>query len=219
MLHSKIKDCPLKFIGYIIFIVFSSISQARDNVTCGITLGRPLENAYGPYDYINPAHQSKLPIVLGAHFTKEVEMLIRGTTGHTPYGDIDYTLRAIPNYHRALYAMSRLQIRDKRTLKNSRSHYSSRCYFERAIYFSPKDAVSYMLYGIHLHRIGDLSEAQVKYEMAEGIGLTTAEFYYNYGLLLLDRKDFEKSRLYAKKAYLLGYPLNHLREKLMVYFK
>jgi len=183
-------------------------------VTCGIQTGLPLENAYGPYDYINPLHQSKLPIVLGAHFTQEVEMLKRGATAHTAYGDIDYTLRAIPNYHRALYAMSRLQIREKSTLKNSRSHYSARCYFERAIYFSPKDSVSFMLYGIHLHRVGSLDESLKMYSKAEYLGLDTAEFNYNISLLYLARGQLDVAREYADKAYSLGYPLSWLKSRL-----
>jgi len=183
-------------------------------VTCGIQTGLPLENAYGPYDYINPLHQSKLPIVLGAHFTQEVEMLKRGATAHTAYGDIDYTLRAIPNYHRALYAMSRLQIREKSTLKNLRSHYSARCYFERAIYFSPGDAISYMLYGLHLHRVGNFDGSLSKYRKAEGLGLNTAEFYYNFGLLYLELGEYKQASQYAEKSYGLGYPLDGLRDRL-----
>jgi len=204
----------LKVVGVIILILLSSISQARDNITCGITPGRPLENAYGPYDYTNPLHKKKLPIVLGAHFTRDVEMLIRGSTAAKPYGDIDYTLRAIPNFHRALYAMSRIQIRDKVVHDRLWRYYSARCYFERAIYLNSKDEVSFMLYGLHLHRIGDLKGAVDKYNMAERLGLGSAEFYHNRGLLSFDLGEYDESRAYYERSSDLGYPLLGLKNKL-----
>jgi len=200
----------------VIVYIFSGHVYGRDNVSCGIKLGLPLSNSYGPYDYTNPSHKDKLPIVLGAHFSTEVEMLIRGSTASKVYGDIDYTLRAIPNYHRALYAMSRLQIRDKVVHDRSWRYYSARCYFERAIYFNSRDEISFMLYGIHLHRVGNLVEAGNKYEVAEELGLASAEFYYNYGLLMVDKEDYKAAVIYSDKAYEMGYPLMGLKNKLKV---
>jgi len=205
----------MKIVLLIIILIYCSFSESRDNITCGITPSLPLENAYGPYDYTNPLHKDKLPIVLGAHFTRDVEMLIRGSTSTTPHGDIDYTLRAIPNFHRALYAMSRLQIRDGLVSNEGFRYYTSRCYFERAVYFNPKDEVSFMLYGMHLHRVGNLVEAEKKYELAEGLGLGSAEFYYNYGLLMLDMGDLVEAKLYANKSYSQGYPLSWLKDRLV----
>jgi hypothetical protein len=84
------------------FLLLTSTSLAQtQSSACG-----PLENAYGPYDY--RTDKAKLPIVLGAHFTPEVEALIRGATSTRPGHDIDYTLRAIPNNPRALYSMMQL---------------------------------------------------------------------------------------------------------------
>ena len=72
-----------------------------------------LGNAYGPFDY--RTHKKELEIVEGEHFTPEVERLERGNrSGVNPGGDIDYTLRASPNHHRALKAMMDLSRKEKR---------------------------------------------------------------------------------------------------------
>jgi len=210
---SVVNDFFIKFVMFFYFIGFSALSLSRDNVSCGIENGVPVTQGYGPYDYTNPSHWDKLPIVIGAHFTREVEMLIEGSTG-TVYGDIDYTLRAIPNYHRALYAMSRLQIRDGGFDREKNKYYSSFCYFERAVALQPKDFVSYMLYGIHFHRVGDLKGALNKYTKSEELGNDSAEFYYNFSLLYFDIGNIDLSKYYAEMAYDLGYPLQGLKRKL-----
>src|SRR5882672_10328606 len=61
-----------------------------------------LPNAYGPFDY--RIEHDKLAIVEAYHFTSQVELLIRGQSGALG-ADLDYTLRAAPNHHRALVAM------------------------------------------------------------------------------------------------------------------
>jgi len=156
-----------------------------------------------------------LPIVIGVHFTRDVEMLIRGSTSVTPHLDIDYTLRAIPNFHRALYAMSRLQIRDKDTIHTvNKRYYSARCYFERAIYFNASDEISFMLYGMHLHMVGDFVAAEEKYEEADKLGLQSAEFFYNRGLLAFDTGRFNEASKFSDRALVMGYPLMGLRGKL-----
>ena len=75
-------------------------ASAVGEAACG-----PLETGgYGPYDYTNPIHfREKLPIVEGAHFDAGVESLrghLKKNAG-TLDGDLDYTLRAFPNHHRA----------------------------------------------------------------------------------------------------------------------
>jgi len=203
----------IKLVVCFLFVGFSALSLSRDNVSCGIENGVPLTPGYGPYDYTNPSHRDKLPIVINIHFTREVEMLIEGSTG-TVYSDIDYTLRAIPNYHRALYAISRLEIRNGGFDREKNKYYSSFCYFERAVALQPKDFVAYMLYGIHFHRVGDLNGALNKYNKSEELGNDSAEFYYNFSLLYFDLDEIELSKDYAGKAYALGYPLQGLKKKL-----
>ena len=67
---------------------------------CGPLRG---QGQYGPYDY--HTHKDKLQVVERYHFTAVVEALTRGSQNTLAGGDIDYTLRAFPNRHRALLAM------------------------------------------------------------------------------------------------------------------
>lgn len=185
----------------------------RDNINCGIVYGQPLTNAYGPYDATNPAHADKLPIVLGAHFTKDVEQLIKGNAGSI-ISDIDYTLRAIPNYHRALAAMAKYQRREKLIPKEINKYYSADCYFRRAVYFAPADATSRMLFAMHLQLTDrkEMADAQYKHALTQAPDYT--ELQYNYALLLLDLKRYDEAVELANKAYAKGFPLPGLKKKL-----
>ncbi|WP_181901661.1 tetratricopeptide repeat protein [Thalassotalea euphylliae] len=211
------------FITFLILLLgLVAITQAqsiRDNKTCGINPGKPLRNAYGPFDYTNPSHASKLPLVITAHFTADVRTLKRGTTNRTPHGDIDYTLRAIPNYHPALHAITKLEARDRRALKEweifTPSHYSTKCYFERAIYFQPNDATTHMLYAMYLHSIEkDAKSAEQMYERALAKQPNHTELHYNMGLFYISIGDLEKAEYHAKVAYQNKYPLPGLKNKL-----
>lgn len=194
------------------------LAKTYNNATCGIVNNQPLSSSYGPWDFTNPEHASKLPIVLGAHFTPEVERLIRGKSSTNLHGDIIYTLTAIPNYHRALYAMSKLEMRDRNRLKNGElynpDYYTAECFFKRAIYFQPKDAISHMLYAMHLIKLGKTNQAETEYLIALQYQPLNAEINYNLGLLYLDMGDIDKARKHAKTAYGQGFPLDGLKRKL-----
>ncbi len=171
-------------------------------------------NQYGPYDYTNVEHRTnKLPIVEVAHFTKDVERLISGNTSTSVGGDIDYTLRAFPNHHRALIAMSKLAIRDK-THKPRGARYTALCYFDRAVRFKPNDPIVYTVFANHLLKIGKVKLAQQKLEVAEKLDPENANIKYNLGLLYFKTKKYDKAMSYAKEAYALGFPLPGLRNKL-----
>ncbi|WP_147302619.1 tetratricopeptide repeat protein [Thalassotalea euphylliae] len=189
------------------------IGANRDNTTCGIEQGVPLQNAYGPWDFTNPAHSSKLPIVLGAHFTSNVEKLKSGQTGKL-IADIDYTLRAIPNYHRALYAMAKHQRIEKMAFRNIDKYYTADCYFKRALYFQPNDAISHMIYAIHLQQTQRLEEAKEHYRVALTLLPENPEINYNAGLLYVKLGDLVKARQHAEVAYQQGYPLQGLAKQI-----
>ncbi|WNO60686.1 hypothetical protein [Rheinheimera sp. MMS21-TC3] len=197
----------------VVFTSFSAFANRYNNSTCGIIPGQKLTNAYGPYDATNPAHASKLPIVLGAHFTRDVERLVSGISGPV-MGDIDYTLRAIPNYHRALAAMAKYQRREKVKLKERDRYYTADCYFQRAIYFQPADATTRMLFAMHMHLTGRLNEAAEQYQLGIMVDPDYPEMLYNYGLLLFDLKRFTEAQQIATKAYAAGFPLQGLKDKL-----
>lgn len=171
----------------------------------------PLRNGYGPFDY--RSDKDKLQIVEGAHFTPQVANLISGNTG--PIGaDIDYTLRASPNHHRALMAMVRLGEKEKRNRPQG-AKYSVECYLNRGLRFRPDDATVKMIYATFLAKKGRQSEALTQLNEAETIAGENANLFYNMGLAYFELKDFDKALIYAHKAYQMNFPLPGLRNKLM----
>lgn len=170
-----------------------------------------LRNAYGPYDY--RTEKAKLEIVEGAHFLPFVENLRRGNTSTTPGADIDYTLRASPNHHRALFAMIRLAEKEKRD-KPIGSRYSVSCWLDRAERFAPDDAMVKTLYGTYLLKKGKIDAAIEKLEAALGLAGDNANVHYNLGLAYLELKEYDKALASAHNAYRLGFQLPGLRGKL-----
>jgi tetratricopeptide (TPR) repeat protein len=179
--------------------------------------GQPFEaNAFGrPIDYNDPAESERHTIVERYHFSREVESLTRGLTAESPVGDLAYVLRQIPNHYRALAAMSTFQLKNGyRPDYEPNGIYTADCYFRRALTFTSDDPVLHFVYGIHLHRAGDLEMALAEYEIAEKLGPPNAELHYNMGLLYVDLKRYDAAREHAQKAYELGYPLGGLKARL-----
>lgn len=174
--------------------------------------------AFGPFDYTNPEHNSKkLPIVEQYHFNSDVEALRKGMSA-TVGGDIAYVLKAFPNHHRALNAMSRLwrrhmqkgQIPPGLDRKQSPEYW-----FEKAMVFAPRDAMVRLLYGIHLYRLNKLDEAIKICEQALELQSESTEIHYNLGLLYLKKGNYSRASRHAEKAYEFGYPLPWLKNKLI----
>ncbi|HKU15962.1 MAG TPA: hypothetical protein VJQ52_16325 [Steroidobacteraceae bacterium] len=195
-------------------IIAAALLQAgvalADEATCG-----SLKNAYGPFDYRSDFNRkNKIPIVEGAHFQPEVEALQMGGPIYYSHrdliGGLDYTLRAIPNHHRALSALARYALRGWET----DPYRTADCYFDRAIRFTPDDAQVRMIYGSYLHRKKDLKGALEQYTVARELLPGSVELAYNFGLLYLDMGDKQKAREEAVQAYSGGYPLPGLRDKL-----
>ncbi len=180
-----------------------------------------LANAFGPFDYRSEVGKtvgsdgghSNIQLVEGAHFTPEVEALVRGKTSTTAGHDIDYTLRAFPNHHRALLAMMNLSFKEKKT-KPVGSRYSIDCWFERGARWRPDDAVVKMLWGIYKLKTGRQQEAVDLFQQAEKAETEDPNLYYNLGLAYFELKRYDDALRYAHKAYALNYPLPGLREKL-----
>lgn len=167
-----------------------------------------LQNAYGPYDY--RTDKSKLTIVEKHHFGPSQE----GLTKRVGLGsNIDYTLRAFPNHHRALMSMMKLGAREKRT-KPSGAEYSVECYMVRAEAFRPDDAMVKVIYGLYLMQAGRPQDAIAKLEAAGGLDRQNANVDYNLGLAYFDLRQYDKALASAHKAYAAGFPLSGLRDKL-----
>lgn len=79
-------------------LTYPSEGRVQDVAGCG-----SLQNAFGPFDYRDPAARAEsLQVVERYHFTADVEMLRRGKASANVLDDLNYTLRAFPNHHRAL---------------------------------------------------------------------------------------------------------------------
>jgi len=185
-----------------------------DGVNCGGGSG-----GYGPYDAMDPRNRGHtLNIVYGAHFGHQVEHLIRGQTGSL-LGDLDYTLRAIPNQHRALFALIRLAFLgrrgyDRKLLYSPDSLTPPECYLQRAVKFRPKDGQVRVLFGVYLFKRKRYKLALEQFDTAIKLMPESAEAHYNRGLTLAKLKRFKLAKADAKRAYALGYPLHGLRNQL-----
>lgn len=163
---------------------------------------------YGPFDYLKRKKLvENLHLVEKAHFKYKTEQLL--DREHSLKGDLDYTLRAWPNHHRALAAIIRFK-----TLKNGTPVSAVECYLLRAINFVPTDFTPYMLYGVYLHRLGHKKKALKQYESAAKISPKNPELHYNWGLLLISMKKYDEANNHAVLAYKGGYPLPGLKQKL-----
>lgn len=189
-------------------LALATTAALAGEIDCG-----SLQNGYGPFDWTNPVHRrDKIPIVTSAHFTDAVKSLSRGATSAKPGADLDYTLRAIPNHHEALYVMAQYGIAEK-TSRPPGTRWTVECYFDRAKRFKPDDGVVYMIEGIYLHKLDRHEEALKAYEQAVALS-DSPEVHYNLGLLYLDMKRYEDARRHARAAYEKNYPLTGLRRKL-----
>ncbi len=203
---------------YILVLLFGYESvlaaPSRPSPVFELECGR-LENAYGPYDYTNPADvRERLPIVERFHFNQEVESLVSGQTGQLPGGDLAYTLRAFPNHHRALYAMVKYILKNEHQRIPPGADYPGECYLMRAVRFNPKDVNVRIIYGIYLSSIGRENDALVQYEEAEELAPNNAEVHYNLGLLYRKLHRLDAAVEHARIAYRLGYPLQGLKNQL-----
>jgi tetratricopeptide (TPR) repeat protein len=187
------------------------VAQGLEVPGCG-----NLANAYGPFDYTNASNvREKLPVVETYHFDKGVEAL-KGQegSGASLGADLDYTLRAFPNHHRALDAIGRYQLQLKQAPVPG-AHYSAECYFERAMTFAPQDGVARMVYGIYLTRKGDRDGALKRYLEAKALMPESTELAYNLGLLYTSLQRYDDAVEEAQRAYAGGFPLMGLKNKLL----
>jgi len=173
---------------------------------------------YGPFDYRTTSDFHK-HIVEMRHFTPDMEFLKGGKAGGiSPIleipGNLDYTLRALPNHHRALLTAIRFQLKVYNNIIKERLKTPVECYMLRALNFSPNDSVVFFLYGYYLHKVGHLDKAQEMFENSLEISPNSIKVQYAYALLLIDLKQYDKALYYAKKVYKQGNFHPGLRKKL-----
>ncbi len=184
----------------------AALGQTAQGISCG-----SLTNHYGPYDY-RTQKGGTLGIVEGAHFTPEVENLIKGATGYLG-GDLAYTLGAFPNHHRALLSMAKLGVKEK-TNQPRGAKYTVECYFERAVRFQPSDTVARGLYAQYLLQNGRKDESIAQLDVAANYAKENPFSVFNIGLLYFDAGAFDKAVVQAQLAQEMGFPRTELIDEL-----
>lgn len=182
-----------------------ALGQAGDG-QCG-----SLTNAYGPFDY--RTQRAAMKVVEEYHFTPGVEALIGGVSGRIG-GDIDYTLRASPNHHRALLALSRLGQRMK-TQQVPDTRWTIDCYFDRAMRFQPDDNTVRMLFVQHLAATARKPQALENLADVVKRAGDNAFTHHNAGLLFLELGDPARAREQAHRAQALGFDRPELKRALI----
>ncbi len=203
------------FYYFIFIIIFTSMQNAtaRIPIECGV-----LENSYGPYDYNHPYDKKNptknmLNVVEKYHFNSDVKNLTGGQSASVA-ADLDYTLRASPNHHQALYSAVRYETGGKRIKDGKKLPKSMECYFSRATNFKPQDGIVWMLYGIYYQRKGDNNNALEKYKKALQYIPKNQELHYNMSLLYIKMENYDMALKHAKIAYKNGSQNLGLKRKL-----
>ena len=185
----------------------AAFGQSQSEALCGL-----IQNSFGPFDY-RTERNANLQMVESHHFTRQVETLVKGQEGYLG-GDLDYTLRAFPNHHRALMSVIQWAERTKLTqLPNMR--YSVECWFDRAVRFSPDDTTARMLYATYLMKISRVQDAGAQLERVASMAPDNPFTQYNVGLIYLDAHNYERALRQAHVAYALGFPRSDLKDKLV----
>lgn len=167
---------------------------------------------YGPFDYRN--ERNKLSIVEIAHFTPKVEALLGSETGDIN-ADINYTLLASPNHHRALITVSKLIDRLKTaTIQPSRFDFPLECYFDRAIRFRPDDHIARLIFAETLAKLNRIDEGVAQVDVVLKLAADNPFTHYNAGLILFELKQYDKALAEAHIAKKLGFPKADLEQKL-----
>lgn len=176
------------------------------NHPCGLIF----TDHFGPFDYRRRG--SAVKTVEEFHFTAAVETLRSGQSGYIG-GDLNYTLRAVPNHHRALVALVRYVEREKSDQLRGMD-FPVECYFDRAIRFMPDDTVVRALYAQFLHKRKRTDEGLRHLDYAVPHAGDSPLSHYNLGLIYLELGDPAKALVQAHRAQILGAPQTGLADQL-----
>ena len=197
-------------LGCIAALAIAALGTAQAQVNPQIC-GNTIHATYGPFDY-RSATKFQRDIVENAHFTPEVESLLRGKTNNHVGPDLAYTLSVLPNHHRALIAVVRLT--EKMGTDQPKGMRPVECYFDTALRFARDDLVVHALYAEWLIKKKRLGEAEVHLDQLVKMAGNSPNIHYIAGLLYLQLEKFDKALQQAHRADELGWPRQELAEKL-----
>ena len=181
--------------------------QSDENHPCG-PIAVPLH--YGPYDY--RTERARLMIVDAGHFTARVEALVSGQTGPLE-GDLNYTLKASPNHHRALLSLLRYSARPKNKVAAG-FDWPLECYFERALRFRKDDVVARLIYAQFLAQNKRTPEAILQLNSALAFGAENAFTQFNAGMIFFDLGEFDRALSLAHRTKAMGLMKPELEDRL-----
>jgi Tfp pilus assembly protein PilF len=173
--------------------------------------GSLANGANGPFDY-RVVRGQQLTVVEQFHFNAKVEALVAGQSGELG-DDLNYVLRAFPNHHRALVAMTRLAKRYKAPTV-PHAAWSVECYYERALRFKPDDTTVRLLFALYLNDLKRNNEAVRQVDLAVDYGKDNAFTQYNAGMTYAELGAFDKALQQAHQAAAMGFEKPDLRAKL-----
>lgn len=154
-----------------------------------------------PWDY--NVNKNFIYLVEHAHFTRQVENLIRGESTSSAGPDLDYTLGRFPNHPRALISVTRAAER-KLEAKIGLPR-PVECYFERALRFRKDDRVARMLYAQFLYGQNRKNEALEQLKITSHSAGDNPMSHRNIGLIYLEMKEpalaLEEARLLERLNY------------------
>lgn len=189
-------------------ILGASALPASARNYCGIPTGME-------WDF-RTATPQMLSILEGRHFTDDVALGIKGSSGRmVDIGtDYDYTLTKMPNHPRALNSVLRLAPRySNGVLPGSKQPIE--CYFERAVRIYPDDGTAWLMYGRYQFMQGKNEQALTMMEKALAKSPEDPGINYNMGLVLAKLKRYDQALPYAQKAYAHKFPLPALKQTLV----
>ncbi|NQX89948.1 MAG: tetratricopeptide repeat protein, partial [Halioglobus sp.] len=171
---------------------------------------------FGPFDYLDrDKFPGELFITEEYHLTPEILKLQQATTT-TAINDIQYTLMAWPNHHKALFAAYQFRLLNRGEFPQYIAAPSPvECHLQRAINFSPEDPVPYMIQGMLLHEWERYADALKSYRRATKLMPDDIITLYNMGLTLVELEMYDEAREVAGQVYSTDFPLPGLKNKLI----
>lgn len=164
-----------------------------------------------PMDY--RTDRKLLATVEGGHFQPQVEELVQPM--FDSFGaDLDYTLHAYPNHHRALLTLIRLGERE-RTDEPRGTRYTIDCYLRRAIRWRSDDLIARMIYAQYLIKKNRVPDAKAQLDYVGTQAGDNPFTHYNLGLSYFDMKAYDLALEQAHLAASLGMENEGLKNKLV----
>lgn len=177
--------------------------------------GNPFVNHFGPWDY-RSARKADREIVERRHFTMGIQTMTKpeNTMMHDMAQDVAYTLNVFPNHHQALLVMEKLAQRHRQDPPPGSGH-SIDCWYERAVRFTPNDAVVRLMFARHLARTQRQEAALAQIAVATELAQDNPITHYSIGLIHFELGRHEQALRQAHIAEKLGWPIDGLKQQLM----